>query len=128
MKLKWKITFLANRDYTTIEIEDDDANVNFVKVKLTPEQLSMILWRQACVDCELEVMWLEKVWKKHENKSFEFEIPESLRSSRRTKELNNIANSQLKDWWISNDSYSSQGSFFSKDGKYYARATIRRWI
>ena len=38
-----KITMLVNREYTEIEIYDSDANTTLATVKLTPEQLSMIL-------------------------------------------------------------------------------------
>lgn len=127
MKLEGKITILINRDETTIEIKDENANVRFVSVKLTPEQLSAALSRQMCVECELEVKGIENVGKIHENKSFEFEIPESLPTRRNELELQKIAQSKLSDGWIADAYFGSQNSFFKKDGKQYARVTIRRW-
>ena len=127
MKLEGKISILINRDETTIEIEDESANVKFVKVKLTPEQLSAALSRQISIECELEVKGLEKIGKVHENKTFEFEIPETIPTRGNQLELQKIAQSQLSDGWIADAYFGSQNSFFKKDGKQYARVTIRRW-
>jgi len=127
MKLKGKISILINREYTTIEIEDDNANARFLTIKLTPEQLSEALSRTMCVDCEIEVRGLEKVGKTHENKTFEFEIPKELASSRNSDKLQELSQSLLTDGWISEGYFSSQNSFFMKDDKQMARCTIRRW-
>lgn len=128
MKLEGKISILINADFTTIEIEDENANARFVTVKLTPEQLSMALSRQMSIDCELEVKGLEKVGKKHENSTFEFEITEDKARSDYNEELQQIAQFQLKDGWVAENYFGSSNSFFKKDGKQYARVTIRRWI
>lgn len=128
MELEGKISILINRDETTIEIEDENANVKFVKVTLTAEQLSAALSRQMAVECKIDVRGLEKIGKKHENKSFEFEIPSNLASSSKSKELQEIAQSLLSDGWTSERYFSSQNSFFKKEGVQHARCTIRRWI
>lgn len=78
MKIKGKITLLINRESTTIELEDDLACTVFAVIKLTPIQLNCALSRQGYVDCEIEVKGLDKLGKKHENKTFEFEIPSNL--------------------------------------------------
>ena len=128
MKLEGRISVLINRDGTTIEVEDENANAMFLKITLTPEQLSAALSRQKAVECEIEVRGLEKIGKKHENKRFEFEIPSDLASSRNENELQKLAQSLLSDGWIAERYFSSQDSFFKKDGVQYARCTIRRWV
>jgi len=128
MKLEGRISVLINRDGTTIEVEDENANARFLKITLTPEQLSAALSRQMAVECEIEVRGLEKIGKKHENKRFEFEIPSDLASSRNDLELQKLAQSLLNDGWIAEGYFSSQDSFFKKDGVQYARCTIRRWV
>jgi len=129
MKLKGKITILIGRDSTRIEVEDDLASTTFLKIKLTPEQLCAALSRQACVECELETNRLDKIGKKHENKSFTFEITEDLYvyDSRDSVKLQELAQSKLNDGWIAEGYFRSQDSFFQKDDKYFARCTIRRW-
>jgi hypothetical protein len=128
MKLEGRISVLINRDETTIEVEDENANARFIKITLTPEQLSAALSRQMAVECEIEVKGLEKIGKKHENKTFDFEITSELANSRNENELQKLAQSLLNDGWIAERYFSSQGSFFKKDGVQYARCTIRRWV
>lgn len=124
-----KITMLINRDYTEIEIQDGDSLAIIVKVKLTPEQLSAMLSRQAYIKCESCVTGnLERIGKKHENKVFEFEI--AYTKSKSDLELackEALFNEEMFEW-IPDNYYSSQDSFFTKDGRNWARTTIRRWI
>lgn len=128
MKLEGKISIFVNEDYTTIEVEDDNANMTFAKIRLTPQQLSAALSRRACVDCEITINGIDKVGKKHENKSFEFEIPDDLTRSVYADRLQEIAQSKLSDGWIAESYFGNQNSFFAKDGNQYARCTIRRWV
>lgn len=128
MKLKGKISILINRDSTTIEIEDDVANTVFCKVTLTPKQLSDALSRLSSVDCEIVAVNLDRVGKKHEHMTYEFEIPENLANSTKEKELQELAQSQLSDGWIASDYFASRNTFFKKDGKQFARVTCRRYI
>jgi hypothetical protein len=123
-----KITMLINRHYTEIEIHDADANITLARVKLTPEQLSMILSRQGYIECECNTGELEKIGKKHENKYFDFEITYSKSKEDLTLACNEALFQQGMHEWESDNYYSSQNSFFSKDGKDYARTVIRRWV
>jgi hypothetical protein len=123
-----KITMIINRDCTEIEIHDADANTTLARVKLTPEQLSMILSRQGYVECECNTGDLKKIGKKHENKYFEFEITYSKSKEDLALACNEAIFQQGMHEWESDNYYSSQNSFFSKDGKDYARTVIRRWV
>ena len=129
MKLKNpKITFLINVDYTEIELYDSDSSTLFAKVKLTPKQLSAVLSRQEYAECEITVQNLNRLGKKHENKYFEFEIPEGAKTEELQKIcLLTLGKSKMSEW-KPDDYYTSQNSRFKKDGKHYARAIIRRWI
>lgn len=128
MKIEGKISIFISATGTIIQIKDNQANAQFVEVFLTPEELSMALGRQAHVPCKIDVYNIEKIGKKHENESFVFEIPPNLTTSRNSDELQKIAQSLLSDGWIADGYFGSQNSFFQKDGKHYARCTIRRWI
>lgn len=128
MKLKGKISLLINQEYTTIEVVDDKASITFIKITMTANQLSEALSRVARVECDLEVMGLDRIGKTNENDTFEFEIPEVLASSRNAEKLREMAQALLKDGWIASDYFSSQNSFFMREGKQMARCTIRRWI
>lgn len=120
---------LINREYTDIEIMDDDSRCIIVKVKLTPEQLSAMLSRQAYIKCEsCETGELERVGKKHEHKSFEFEITYTKAESDLALACSEALFQQEMFEWVSDNYYGSQNSFFKKDGKDWARVIIRRWI
>lgn len=122
-----QITILVGRESTTIELHDRKSNITFARVKLTPEQLSGALSRTARTECETEVFGLENVNKQMEMKDFTFEIPPEL-SSRSTEILKQIALRECPEGWVPDYYYGSKTSFFHKDGKKYARTTIRRWI
>ena len=129
MKIKNpKITMLINPEYTEIEITDSDSNTTIAKVKLTPEQLSAILSRQGYMNCECSTGDLTRVGKKHENKYFEFEITYSKTKEDLSLACNEALFQQNMHEWVPDNYYRSQNSFFSKDGKDYARTVIRRWV
>jgi hypothetical protein len=140
MKLEnGRITILINPEGTIIEIEDATASVVFARLRLSPEQLSTALGRTAMVKCEIEINGLEKVGKTHENKYFTFEIPADLRSpaaiskyKEKRDSLHSMALAALEKEglteWQPDNYFSSQNSFFQKEGKSFARCTIRRWI
>ena len=137
MKLEGQITILINREYTSIEIIDKSSGIRFVEVKLTPEQLSSALARIAYTDCELSVVGLEKIGKKHEWKSFRFEIPKELYSynykkyAERDAKLTKFAQDLLDkddEGWISDGYFGAQDSFSEDEGRYYAKCTVRRYV
>ena len=131
MKLKQAvITILINQDYTMIELYDNTSATCFAEIKLTPAQLSSALSRLGHTPCEIEVFELEKLNKKHEVGKLEFEIPEKYTYARAEKkdELKELANKACPEGWVLANSFNSQDSFFHKDGKYYARCIIRRWV
>lgn len=128
MEINGDISILINYDHTEIIIRDRKASIEFVTIKLTPEQLSQALSRLVHVECDVEVKELDKVGKKHENKLFVFEITDDEYYRKNNKELGKKAQSQLSDGWIPDYYFNSQNSFFKKDGKHYARCTIRRWV
>ena len=128
-----RITMLFNPYGATIEIEDGNANTTIVSVTLNQEELCKILSRQGSVSCECETGNLSRVGKTHENKSFEFELPEEIdRFSDKKGKLSLICKETLiaqnMEEWIPDNYYSSQNSFFKLGDKNFARVTIRRWI
>lgn len=129
MKLEGKISILINRDFTTIEIRDDKANITFAKLKLTPELLSAALSRQMYVDCEIDVKGLDIVGKIHQCIEYEFELPEWYdRFKHKGNSLKDYVDKLLSDGWVCDNYFGSQNSFFTKDGKNMGRAIIRRWV
>lgn len=131
MQIKGEVTFLLNTDGAKIEVYDQDANVCILKIDIGPEEVLKMLGRQGHVKCDARVYDnnFAKIGKTHENKDFVFEIENRPYSARYSdQELKELADSQLTDGWVSDCYFGSQNSRFTKDGKEYARAVIRRWI
>lgn len=121
-----KISILISEDSTTIELIDSDSGLQFVSIKLSPEQLSMVLSRRAHVPCTMTIRSLDKIGKKLEHKIMEFEIPED--ADRNGSMVSSIADSVCPAGWVHDNYFNSQNSFFHKDGHRFARCTIRRWV
>lgn len=124
------ITFLVGSDSTTIQIHDQNANVGFVRIRLTNSQLAAMLSRLSFTPCEVEVFGLDRVGKKMENRDFEFEISEEAGRNRAL--LPDICSDAMQSEglseWVSDMYFNSQNTFFKKGGKSMARTTIRRWV
>ncbi len=128
MKLKkGAITILCHRECVIIEVHDQNAHVEFVSIKMTPENFISALGRHGYSPCEISVNALDKVGKTHESKYFEFEIPWNKWDAKSEK-VKKIAMEMCPRGWEPDLFFSSQDSFFSKDKKNYARTVIRRWI
>jgi hypothetical protein len=131
MKIKGKITILCDEDGATIELHDEDASLTFARVKLTSTQYCQALGRLAYTPCfSMEVKGLDKVGKQMENRPLIFEVPKELPYKRdeRDKLLIPILEKVCPEGWVYDMGFHSQDSFFSKDGKSYAKTTIRRWV
>ena len=122
-----KISIMIGQESTTIEIYDTPSCTTFVRVKLTPYQLSSALSRLSHSPCECSVHNLERLGKTHEVSKFEFEMPECDYKIR-DKIAKQTAEKLCPEGWKSDGYFSSQDSFFTKDGKNMARVTIRRWV
>jgi len=112
-------------EYIKISIRDENACVGFVEVNMGLANFAKAV-TSLQVPCEIEVRGLEKVGKKHEHKTFEFKIADTIhdRNENAIKEIKKIC----PKGWEPDLYFSSQNSFFYKDGEYFARTTIRRWV
>ena len=64
-----------------------------------------------------------------ENKTFEFKIPNDIGYGENRKAIAiQTAKHKCPIGWTPDEGFSSQGSFFSKNGQDYAKTTIRRWV
>jgi hypothetical protein len=129
MKINAKITMLFDDGGLNLRLEDDDANVTFVELRLNPQQVCQVFSRLCYTSVEsCEVFGLDKVGKKMENKKFEFVLPDDTVSYRDREIVKKIAEKICPEGWELDLYFDSQGSFFKRDGKQYARCTIRRWV
>jgi hypothetical protein len=112
-----------------IEIEDDEAAARFLEIDISLEEFAQAVTGLSIRPCVGVVRGLERVGKKHEHKQFEFEIPSEGKYERDNKEIARKAVEKVcPKGWIPDTSFNSQHTFFEKDGKMFARTTIRRWV
>ena len=130
MKLKdGRITFLVNRDYTIIEIEDAEAGITFCTIELTPLQLSDMMSRVCHVKVDsMEVYNLELIGHKQEYKEFIVELPKNSTYNNRKEIAEKLVKEQCPKGWKPRIYFNAQDSFFTKDGRNYARTIIDRWV
>lgn len=127
MKIEAQISIIASYDNKIyIKIHDKTSGMAFVELELNNEQfVNAAMNRLGNTEVmSAEVHSLERVGKTHEHKSFEFEIPKwHDKTFAKEYAKNNVPNG-----WIPDLEFNSQTSFYEKDGKSYARTTIRRWV
>lgn len=129
MEIKGQITLLFSDEGMTLELHDSNANTTFVRIKLNQEQTCQVLSRLSHTECEkMEVRGVDKLGKTHECKKFEFELPEGTNWTNQRERVLNIVHSMCPEGWEPDIYFGSKDSFFEKDGKKWARCTIRRWV
>lgn len=129
MKIKdARISILIRREKTTVEIHDLKSNTLLARVLLDPEKLCEALSGTIRVECECDTGDLSRIGLTHENKKFSFEITRSTSEEDLLDDCKvALRNAGMSDW-VPDNRYGSQDSFFSNDGKPYARTVIRRWV
>ena len=132
MDIKASITILFDEDGAKIEIRDDASSITFVSVRLSPEQTCQALSRLSHTECQkCEVCGLDLVGKKMEVSSYVFEVPDQEwigGVSIRDKWVLERAAKVCPAGWTPDLYFKSQNSFFRKDGKIWAKDTMRRWV
>lgn len=130
MKIKrGGITIIFRNDGMEIELHDRDASITFAEVTLTPKQTMQAFSGLGFTGCEMSLFGLGKIGKKMENGVLEFPLPEGEKGYKMSdEELTLMAEAVLPDGWESDNHFHSQNTFFSRDGKNWARTIMRRWV
>ncbi len=109
------ISILVNEDRSTIELYDEDANILFVEVKLSNDQLVSALSRLVHTPVkECIVTNLENVGKERLQKALIFEVHQTLPLDRdtRNKILFKLAKEAADPGWTARDYFNGQNSVF----------------
>jgi hypothetical protein len=132
MKINGKLTLLFNSDGLYLEIDDDDSGIRIITARLNKNQTCDVLARVGYTKME-SVEFTDNssnIGKKLELNTIV--VPLGVgRYTINKEETKVIAEKYIKEnygEWVLWDTFSSQGSYFSKDGIDYARASIRRWV
>jgi hypothetical protein len=124
MKLEdGRITMLFNEEGLHIDLFDS-LSLRFCAIHLNKEQVCQALSRLAFTHCDIEVQKLENVGKQMIHEYLVFEVSKY----HDVEEACKIARELCTGGWVPDLSFNSQDSFFSKDGKNYARTIRRKWV
>lgn len=129
MKINAKVTILFDRDGMSIDVRDGDAAISFLRLRLDPVQACSAMGQLAYTHATLaEVRGLDCVGKKMENQTLAFPLPPEADYPNQKKLAAAAAEAHCPEGWTHDNYFGSQESFFQKDGKPWARVTIRRWV
>ena len=113
-----------------IEIIDEDSRAR-IRLELNHLDFTNMMTGLNCVPCEMTIRGQENIGLTMEHKQIEFEVSSGYdyRKEFASSELTDLLflNDEYEGW-SSTERFESQGSFFERDGKHLARATIRQWI
>lgn len=125
-----QITICVQEDSVRIELIDKDASVTFFEGEMTHTAFVNALARLGCVGMEnATVCGLDRIGKRMEHKTIEFQFANSTTIYANEKDLAlKEMPRYVPEGWVSDGYFGSQRSFFDKDGKRWARCTVRRWV
>jgi len=120
-------------DIIRVSIRDETSSTNFTEIQLSLADFALCVTGLSCMKGEGSVRNLDRVGKRMEMEHISFEIPDCLYEERKEVAKKHgdkylVDKGLSRSGWIVSDSFNSQNSFYNKDDKHYARATIRRWV
>lgn len=118
---------LISEDGIKLEIQDKESGRRFLKGIISPADFCSMMGRVACVPVELEVQDLDKVGRKQEMRTWEFEVPDVSYSERKSTAAT-LAQINCPKGWVPDVCFGSKDSFFKEGDVNWARTIIRRWL
>lgn len=128
LNLKGKIDILFDAERGLfICLRDENSSCTILKVELSPQNAIAALSRCAYIECDYAVTNADKAGKYLELTKVEAEFEESDYSKKKETALVELEKA-CPDGWELDPYLGSQGSFFSKGERNFARASARRWV
>ncbi len=128
MKINASIDILVDGEGARINVYDRDARCCFLKIAMSPEQLSAALGRLSRGPVlSAEIQHLDRLGKTMEVNQIVFPMPADHTENRVSSAIKALAD-YVPDGWVADLAFNSQGSFFSREGMLWARTVIRRWV
>ena len=134
MKINGQVTISGGRmtprdGKVRIEIRDEESGTMFCEIVMTDSQfIEAAMGGLAQQECECEVFNLDRVGKKMEMDTLEFEMPEVTTYAQRDGVAKALAAANCHAGWTPDLYFGGQKSFFKDGEKQMARTTIRRWV
>ena len=128
-KVKAKLTLLFDEHSgLTIELADAYSGLRIADVFVEEcSDVVALLSRRACVSCSAEVNNSEEIGLVAEHSSFTFEMSEDATYKTQDAIARKLAVTECPKGWTPRPYFGSQKSFFTEDGKSYARCHMVRY-
>lgn len=113
-------------EYISIRLRCESSRTRFLDLEMDYAEFAQALTGLSEVNCKIITRKLDRIGKTKETRPLEFMVPEgkhldkSVAKDRATKEV--------PEGWVSDAYFNSTDSFFQKNGKYWARTTMSRWV
>jgi len=130
--LKGKLTIgnVSTNDgigYIEIRLECVNSSIEFVRVKISHEEMMRALCSQAFRPVEFDLSGIENVGKRQEQKDLVFKMPNTTYGSR--KEIaEQEAQKHADKGWIASRYFGSQSSFFTNTEGTFAKTLQYRYV
>lgn len=111
----------------SISVEDVDAVIDFLEIEIDLDEFARCITGLGMAKCEMEVRGLKNVGKKRESMDIVFEMPD-VDYNKKLETAQRLAKEAAPEGWESSVYFGSQDSFFTKDGKQYARTRASRCV
>lgn len=122
------LTFLIGKDGAHIELHDKVSGICMFRGDMTPENTLSLMGRLSHTPVKGYLGNLSHVGKKLVMDKLEFELPEDADYSTEKEMARTLAKAICPVGWTPDMYFGSQNSFFTKDGKRYARTIIRSYV
>ena len=113
-----------------IEIIDEDSRAR-IRLELNHLDFTNMMTGLNCVPCEMTIRGQKNIGLVMERKEIEFEVSCKIHD-RKEDAIDLLIHLLLWDddleGWSSTEIFDRKSSFFKRDGKQFARATIQRWV
>lgn len=116
-----------HRQKIAIGVTDSGSHIQFLELQIDLDDFTKAVTGQGMIPIEFEVRGLENVGRNYESEYFDFPLPKGTRYADKKaaiKELRKVT----PEGWKSSEHFSSQDSFYSKDGVEWAHTYIFRWV
>lgn len=131
VEINAQITILANYDNVVkITVYDKDSGIDFLDIKMTHEQFVNATMNRLgnCNVIRATISDVDKLGKHMEIGTLEFEITGATGARSDIELARKLAKTKCDAGWVPDLDFVSSNSFFRKEGKQWARTTIRRWM
>lgn len=121
----------GSNDVIRIEIEDKASGIRFVNVKITPEQLGLLVTGRSFIPCEMEVRSLQYLGKTYVSERRSLTVPQTTFKSyffdKNELSAYLVENAQ-EDSWLINPYLGSQASISYHDGNVTLNYSVFKYV